>query len=229
MPRLSAMFALVATVLLSACAAPTETSRNAVAPSVGDLVSPQGFVFLPAKASDEPFAPRPASVDVRSIKVLVPRTLKVSEANRYLPAGDIVWREDPLGDRYAQVQKIFEDALATGTKNVEGDTPVALYVQVMRFHALTEKARYTTGGVHSIKFGYALKNLQTGEWLGKPRVVEADLNALGGHAALASERRGESQKSRISTHLAQVIYEELSVEQGHKNARLGVIQQLNKF
>lgn len=35
------------------------------------------------------------------VRVSVPKTLTVSEAKKLLPNADIVWREDPPGDRHA--------------------------------------------------------------------------------------------------------------------------------
>ena len=46
---------------------------------------------------------------VASVEVDVPHTLTVSEARTLLPRADIVWREDPVGDRYAQVDQIMTD------------------------------------------------------------------------------------------------------------------------
>ncbi len=44
----------------------------------------------------------------------VPRTLLVSEADVYVPLGDIVWHGDPPGDRYAQVAKLFDAGFVAG-------------------------------------------------------------------------------------------------------------------
>ena len=166
-------------------------------------------------------------VSVNTVTVRVPRSLKVSEANRYLPKGDIVWREDPIGDRHAQVQKIFEDALITGVSPLNGPVKVDVDVQVLRFHALTEKARYTTGGVHSITFELAIKNPATGELLVPVRTVRADLDGFGGQQALLAEARGQTQKVRISAHLAEVIRQELTNPEGYQKASLGFMQMLN--
>lgn len=168
-------------------------------------------------------------VSVGAVMVRVPRSLKVSEANRYLPAGDIVWREDPIGDRHAQVQKIFADAMANGVAKLDGPVEVDVEILVRRFHALTEKARYTTGGLHSITFDLAIKGPKTGALLVPVRTVRADLDAFGGQQALRAEARGLTQKVRISTHLAEVIRQELSNPDGYKNASLGFYQLLNNI
>ena len=107
-------------------------------------------VPLENQVATETIAPAPISFNVQDIRVSVPETLKVSEANRYYPSGDIVWREDPLGDRHAQVKAIFEAAMREGVGQLpQGTVPVILDIEVTRFHAVTEKARYTIGGVHA--------------------------------------------------------------------------------
>lgn len=168
-------------------------------------------------------------VTINSITVHVPRTLKVSEANRFLPKADIVWRGDPVGDRYAQVGAIFEAGLLQGVQGMNGPTRVDLDVEVLRFHSLTEKARYFTGGVHAIEFTWTLKDPETGAVLIEPRTVNADLDGLGGRKAIEADSQGQTMKVRISDHLAAVIVEEMTTADGHHNASLGLIQALNKI
>lgn len=175
-------------------------------------------------------SPATLSVDVQDIRVVVPETLTVSEANMYYPGGDIVWREDPPGDRHAQVKAIFETAMETGVARVEtGNLPVIMDIQVARFHALSEKARYTIGGVHALTFSIILRNPETGEIIAGPREVRADFRALGGADAIAAERVGVTQKSRITEHLADVIETELSNPDGHKASKLGLLGAINKM
>ena len=240
---------------VSACAAVDVPTRNAPYEQLpeGAVAAPAGYELtqaerqpIPAVASGQvaipatraatsdgagalSVAPGQAPVSVNSVTVLVPRALKVSEANRYLPRGDIVWREDPIGDRHAQVQKIVQDAIVQGVTPLQGPVKADVVIQVSRFHALTEKARYTTGGVHSITFDLALKNTQTGELLVPVREVRADLDAFGGQQALQAEARGLTQKVRITNHLAEVIRQEVSNPEGYKNASLGFFQVLNNI
>jgi len=166
---------------------------------------------------------------VVDINVSVPRSLTVSEANSYYPKSDIVWRGDPLGDRYKQIEAIFDAALTRGTKDLNGLVPVVLDVEVLRFHALTEKTRYTVGGVHSITFALSLRNSDTGLALGERRIVEADLKGFGGQQAIVAENKGQTQKVRITAHLANVVRAELERPSGYQNEKLGVIQVLNRF
>jgi uncharacterized protein DUF6778 len=227
-------------LIVSACATVEVPTRNTPFEPLPDTVvtTPSGYEAssLAAAVGQVASADAVASitagqpmVSVNSVVVRVPRTLKVSEANRYLPAGDIVWREDPIGDRYVQVQKIFQDAMAQGVAPLNGPASVDIDIQVKRFHALTEKARYTTGGVHSITFDLAIKHPDTGELLVPVRTIRADLDAFGGKQALQAEARGLTQKVRIVNHLAEVIRQELSNPEGYKNASLGFYQLLNNM
>ncbi len=170
-----------------------------------------------------------APVTIDAVSVRVPRSLKVSERNSYLPFGDIVWRGDPMGDRHAQVAKIMQDALTQGVAPLNGPVHANLEVQVNRFHALTEKARYSTGGVHSISFDMVLTDPKTGEILMPVRTVDADLQAFGGQEALEAEARGLTQKVRINAYVAEVIRQELTNPEGYQNASLGLIQWANRL
>lgn len=208
--------ALVCVGLISACAQ---------APN--DLAAPERVTAKQAPAvSAQSTAP---DYRVNAINVVVPRSLEVSERNSYYPGGDIVWREDPIGDRHAQVKAIFDAAFARGAQNVQGAQSVDVDVEVTRFHALTERARYTIGGVHAISFLITLRDPATGAALEPTKRVHADLDALGGLAAIRAENQGITQKVRITQHLAEVLRQELSEADGHKNAQLGVVQAINKL
>jgi hypothetical protein len=196
---------------LSACASPETATRNA--PLDAPMVTPAALPF-----------------DIQGVRVSVPQSLKVSEANRYYPGGDIVWREDGPGDRHEQVKAIVEAALTQGTATLpRGAVPVVLDVELSRFHALSEKARYTIGGVHAIQFTYTLRDPATGSALTEPKFVKADFRALGGQAAIAAERQGITQKVRITEHLARVIREELGAGTGYHAQSLGLIGAINQI
>ncbi|MBC7131822.1 MAG: hypothetical protein H5U16_01785 [Roseovarius sp.] len=180
--------ALILGLGLAACASTPDTAdRGAAAAAIAEL-----------------------SLDIRQVRVTVPETLTVSEANVYSPRADIVWREDPPGDRRAQVRAIVENALGRGIEGLpRGKVPAMLDVQVTRFHALTQKTRYTVGGTHAIHFTYVLRDARTGEILTEPRAVDASFRALGGQEAIEAESKGITQKVRITQHLANVIRREL--------------------
>ena len=239
---------LVAGLSVSACAAVDVPSRNTPFETLptGQLSTPAGYelrhgddpVLVPSSATPvvamtmvaEPeINVGQSPVTVTSVVVRVPQQLRVSEANRYLPRGDIVWREDPIGNRHAQVQTIVQNAMERGVGALSGPVEVALEIQLNRFHALTEKARFMTGGVHSINFSIIMKNPATGALLMPIRSVQADLDAFGGRRAIAAMARGQTQKVRITDHLAEVIRQELTNPEGYENANLGFYQLLNNI
>jgi len=142
--------------------------------------------------------------------VTVPERLSVSEANGYMPAADIVWRGDPLGDRKAQIAAIMKTAFETGAGYLEGSRPVIAEIEILRWHSLTERARYTTGGRHGIDFMLTVRDAATGEVLEGPRLVDGDLPALGGQAAIRAEQMGMGQKVRLTAHLGMIARQELT-------------------
>ncbi len=213
---------------LSACTAVDTVTRNDPFEAATAQL-PTERIPVPAVAEATPSVRAQAPVTIEGVVVNVSRSLKASEANSYLPAADIVWRGDPFGDRHAQVKAIFETAMVRGAQSVEGARPADLLINVKRFHALTEKARYSFGGVHSIAFDWALADPVTGDVFTPWKEVRADLKALGGQRAIQAEARGETQKVRITAFLAEVLLQELSTPEGYRNANLGLIQMLNQI
>ncbi|MFK7835547.1 MAG: DUF6778 family protein [Sulfitobacter sp.] len=211
MKALKLMAALGLGALVGACGAmPDIASRNApfeVTPTDATSVAP-----APTQVA-QPVAPvavdPTAALRVSAINVTVPRSLRVSEANGYYPRADIVWRGDPVGDRYQQVKAIFETAFTAGTAAMAGPTDVTLDVELQRFHSVTDKTRYSVGGVHNMVFYLTVRRSSTGEVLGNRRMVKADLPALGGLAAVESDRIGQTQKVRVTDFLALTIQQEL--------------------
>jgi hypothetical protein len=118
--------------------------------------------------------------------------------------------------------------LSQGVSGLEGEREVVIDVIVTRFHALTEKARYTVGGVHAIQFNLQVRDAHTGEVLMQPHHIKADFDALGGNAAIAAEARGVTQKVRITNHLAYVIRQEL-VGQGYAEQHTGLMGAINQL
>ena len=184
--KMAAAFALV---FLGACAGVDEGLRE----------FPEGAVREQAR-----------DYRIAAYDVLVPRSLEASEANLYYPIADIVWRGDPFGDRYEQVEAIFDTAGQNAMRSLNGSRPVRVTVQVTRFHSVTEKARVQVGGVHSMRFYLTVYDVGSDEPIEGPRLVVADLPALGGEAALASERQGQTMKVRILEKLRLVLLEELT-------------------
>lgn len=203
--KMTSISALVLALGLSACAQTTSmSSQNQVSSDV-------------SQASRLPPAPGPrgpvmlqAEYDVKAVNVLVPHTLKVSEANTFRPSADIVWRGDLPGDRYAQVKAIFDAASARSTATMHTGEPVVVDLEVVRFHCLTEKTRYTVGGVHSMHFLMTVRDASTGAVVQGPRLIVADVKGAGGSRAIAEEEAGRTQKVVVTDRLAEVIRRELS-------------------
>lgn len=147
---------------------------------------------------------------LHSIRFAVPDDMTVSEANSYYPIADIVWRGDPLGNRSEQISAIFQTAIMSAGEGLTGSVPVTVDVTLVRFHSLTERTRYSVGGVHSIKFDLTIRSAATGEILEPTRRINGDFAALGGYAALAADNEGQTQKVRITTHLTNLFYSELT-------------------
>jgi hypothetical protein len=150
---------------------------------------------------------------VMDVRISVPETLVVSEANSYYPIADVVWRGDAPGNRYTQIKAIFEDAFASATVNMTAGPEVIVEAEVVRFHCLTEKTRYTIGGDHSLRYMLTVRDAQTGAVMDGPRLVVADIAAAGGEAALAEERAGRTQKVVVTEALRNSLLREISAHQ----------------
>ncbi len=176
-------------------------------PSVVTRAADPGTALLSQGGGGSVAAPSYKVVDVR---VSVPETLSVSEANTLIPRADIVWRGDPYGDRRQQVATIMRDGIMAGTASLNGSREVVVEIEMARFHALTQRARYTVGGNHNIDFWMQVVDAQTGAVIEPRRFVNTDLPAYGGMAAVAAEARGETQKVRIESFIGQTLANELS-------------------
>lgn len=141
------------------------------------------------------------------VQVNVPRSLTVSESKTLLPSADIVWREDPSGDRYAQVGKIMQAAVLRGAQGLRGARPVIIAVTVTRFHALTYEAELSNSdwGVHNVDFVAQVVDARTGEVLVPATSVRAETPAWSGARMRDARRKGVTQKSMISNHVAATV------------------------
>ncbi|WP_438991191.1 DUF6778 family protein [Lentibacter sp.] len=147
---------------------------------------------------------------VQGITVNVSQDLRVSEAEVFYPVADIVWRGDLRGDRYEQVGAIFEASAKAATQDFTQGQSAIVEIDVLRFHSVTNRARYSIGGNHSITFMLSVVDPATGLELMPSRKIKTDLKAFGGEEAAAADARGETQKKRVSVHLTRVIRKELS-------------------
>jgi hypothetical protein len=182
------VLALVALVAVSACGWTDRITRNA--PVDVTLPVPQ----VPAFA-------------LAALEVDVPLRLEVSESPMLYPFADIVWRGDPWGDRLAQVRALFEEAGAAA-RATEG-RPVDVGIEVVRFHGLTQRARYATGGMYSIHFKMTLRDPETGLPLGEPKLVNATLEQFGAYHATFYDANGITERQVVVSHLMRVLRAEL--------------------
>lgn len=141
------------------------------------------------------------------VRVAVPTTLSVSEAKTLLPNADIVWREDPLGDRHAQVGKIIQNAVLRGAQGLRGARPVIIDITVTRFHALTYEAELSSSdwGVHNVDFIAQVLDAGTGAVLLPATKIRAELPAWSGAQMKEARRKGVTQKSMITNHVAATV------------------------
>ena len=157
------------------------------------------------------YDPLPADVTrawrLADVRVNVPRDLSVSESKSLLPQADIVWREDPMGDRYAQVGSIIGEAVTRGASGLRGSRPVVIDVTLTRFHALTFEAeqRGQNWGVHNIQFVAQVSDARSGEVLVPATDIRAELPALSGDQMRAARQKGVTQKSMITNHVAKTV------------------------
>lgn len=203
--RLAAM--LVPLVLAAACAAPPPATR-AVAPLAADGIAAMPVAAAAPTGARDDRAPA-TRWNVRDVRVTVPDTLTVSEANLFYPMADIVWRGEPPGDRHAQVQAIIAEAFDAATADMTQGLAVTLDVQVLRFHSVTEKTRFTVGGVHAIQMRVTLRDPRSGAVIDGPRHVVANIPAAGGRRALEEDRAGLTQRVVIVRNLIPIIRAEL--------------------
>ncbi len=140
--------------------------------------------------------------DVVAVDVDVPRTLTVSEANTIKPRADIVWREDPIGDRHTQVDDLMTEALTPAFEAVTGSIPVIVNIEITRFHAQTQRVRYSNlPSEQEIEFILTVVHAETGVILSGPEELDLTFPALGGNDAIEADAAGLTQRLRITRRL----------------------------
>lgn len=157
-------------------------------------------------------APRPVlqrSYDLRGFNFSAMPDLVVSESETYYPTADIVWRGDPRGPRVAQIQRLFEDAAARNRAVLTGRVPVAVDVTLVRFHGVTNRTRYSVGGVYNVVFDMRVRNADTGAVIEPARRVVGNLDAPGGARAVQLEESGQTQKVRVTDFLTGLLRAQL--------------------
>lgn len=149
------------------------------------------------------------SYRVTDIEVTVPHTLSVSEENGIKPKADILWQEEPLGDRYAQVDAIVTEALKQGTASLKGKRAVKIEAVVTRFHALTKRTRYNFTGKHEVWMAMAVRDARTGELLEPVRMIGFD-TPVTPEQAMEHESHGIYQRDEINAMIQEMIRYELT-------------------
>jgi hypothetical protein len=202
MKKIQKLGALGIIALLAACGQPEQPSRAVVAPDGGLTIATQGLDAGPVY--------RTSAYAVQDVLVTVPSDLRASEANVYYPLADIVWRGDALGNRHEQVRAILRAAADQATAGMTTGPAAVVEVTLNRFHSVTEKTRYSVGGVHSITYTLTVRDALSGEILDGPREVVADAPAVGGVRALAEDEAGRTMKVVIMERLVRSFREELT-------------------
>lgn len=191
-----------------------------------------------ASALDRPVTPLPGmqapfrqgSMKLVAYEFRVPEALSVSEANLYLPIADIVWRGDAYGNRKQQVAAMFRSSLEKARANAPANgRPVKAIITLHKFHSLTEKARYTTGGIHTVVFDTTIVDAETGAVLVDGRKTRADLKGYGGRRAMLAERQGLGMKVRLMAHLDRVMAAEVSTAGGWRDKGRKLTRALNQI
>ncbi|MEM9031037.1 MAG: DUF6778 family protein [Pseudomonadota bacterium] len=149
---------------------------------------------------------------LNTVQVTVPAELTVSEANRLAPNADIVWHGEPRGNRRKQVASIVEDGITSGASALQGSQDVTFAVTLQEFHAVTPAAVNTApGAVHNIAFTIQGFDSETVAPVTEPEFIKADLPAYTGAAAVVAAQEGQTQKVRITNHLARVTQSWLGI------------------
>ncbi len=183
MRRLLSVFLFLVT--LTACAAgPIGVARSA----------PEGIV---------------RSYTIADFRFSAASDLSVSENEGYYPLADVVWRGDPRGPRIPQIAAMFETAMERNKPVLRGRQPVAVDVQLVRFHGVTDRTRFSVGGVYNIVFLMTVRDAATGQVIEPTRRVVANLDAPGGAQAARLEVSGQTQKVRVTDFLTAVLRREL--------------------
>ncbi|MGC8203513.1 DUF6778 family protein [Aliiroseovarius sp. PTFE2010] len=203
---------ICAATLAAGCSLPAQDAPTRGAPHVAALLNGQTTTSLDAQGITQTILQ--PDYRLRRVYVRVPDELEPSESNSYYPRADIVWHGDPFGDRHAQVKAVVQGAAERAIAITRGDKPVDLDIEVRRFHALSERTRYTVGGRHEFEFKLTFLNAETGLPLAPPRLVQAEIKGFGGLAAVRAEALGQTQKVRITDYLAQFVAQQTAMGPG---------------
>lgn len=134
----------------------------------------------------------------------------ISEENNLYPQADIVWHGDVPGDRIAQIGALFHAAAARNMAGtINGIKPVTVEITLVRFHGLTRRARFSTGGVYHIVFDMTLRDYRSGAVIEPARRIVTNLEAWGGNANARRDAQGVTEKARVADFLTSVLADQL--------------------
>ncbi len=165
---------------------------------------------------------------VSDVRINIPNTLISTEENSLAPTADIVWHGDPYGDRKQQVALIMDQAISAAASRLNGSRNVIFDVTLLRFHALTPKARRISGGLHKVSFMISVLDARTGEVIVAPTRIDADEFGLTGSEAAQAEAAGQTQKVRISNRIQLVVLNWLGVATANEIVELNKISHIGK-
>ena len=96
-------------------------------------------------------------------------------------------------------------------------------MQLQEFHGVTPVAlSRAPGAVHNISYTAQVFDLRTGEAITDPQLIRADLPANVGVSAVIAAQAGDTQKARITKHLAAVTKGWLGVGPDQRRTFSGV-------
>lgn len=135
--------------------------------------------------------------------------LEISESESFYPNADVVWRGDPIGPRIPQIAAMFQEAAARNRAVLDGDFPVDVDLTLVRFHGVTNRTRYTVGGIYNVIFDLTIKSAATGEVIEPTRRIVGNLDAPGGDRAALLDQAGQTQKVRVTDFLTSLLRAQL--------------------
>ncbi len=135
--------------------------------------------------------------------------LNIAESESYYPFADVVWRGDPIGPRIPQIAAMFEEAATRNRAVLDGDFAVDVDVTLIRFHGVTNRTRYTVGGVYNVIFDLTVRSATSGEVIEPTRRVSGNLDAPGGERAFRLDEAGQTQKVRVTDFLTSLLRAQL--------------------
>jgi hypothetical protein len=159
------------------------------------------------KSSARPEVDR--SYDLGRFNFATQSGLTISEDEFFYPQADIVWRGDPIGPRIPQIAAMFDEAATRNQAILDGAVPVDVDVTLVRFHGVTNRTRYTVGGVYNVIFDLTIRSAATGEVIEPTRRIIGNLNAPGGERATRLDNAGQTQKVRVTDYLTSLLRAQL--------------------